>query len=57
LIHKFSGSKAKDLAPENNARSPAISFLSAVKPDFRFGSLAVFYVEQFAGNRHALIIQ
>jgi len=57
LVHKISGSETKNLAPENNARSSAISFLSAVKPDFRFGSLAVFYVEQFAGNRHALIIQ
>jgi hypothetical protein len=31
--------------------------LSAVNPDFRVGSLAVFYVEQFAGNRHALVVQ
>jgi hypothetical protein len=31
--------------------------LSAFRPDFRSGSLAVFYVEQFAGNRHALIAQ
>jgi hypothetical protein len=31
--------------------------LSESRPDFRSGSLAVFYVEQFAGNRHALIAQ
>jgi hypothetical protein len=27
------------------------------KTGFPVGSLAVFYVEQFAGNRHALIVQ
>jgi hypothetical protein len=25
------------------------------QPEFRLGSLAVFFVEQFAGTRHALI--
>jgi hypothetical protein len=57
LVHKISWSKTQKTSRLKQREVFCDFLLSAYKPDFRSGFLAVFYVEQFAGNRHALIAQ